>query len=138
MGLSASFLHCLASVVINSQGKYRKVLHGLVLGRTRSPVLTPPLPVSSVTPVSAKDRTSYCLTSNSFKPVTVPAWKKTVKHTQRPRLLHVNYHSGNEGVQTISCLLHSLCVYVCFCAKRDQTVWLSGLFCAYWIRWASF
>lgn len=118
------FLHCLASVVINSRGKYRKVLHGLVLGHTKSPILTPPLPVTSVTPVSAKDHTSYCLTSNSLKPVTVPAWKKMVKHPTSPLVACVNYHNGSEGVQTISFVLHSICV--CFCPKRDVTVWLVG------------
>lgn len=111
--LNALFLHCLASVFINSQGKYRKVLHGLVWGHTKSPILTPPIPVSGVTSVSAKDHTSYYLTSNSLKPVTVPAWKKATKRTQRLRLLHVNHYSGTEGVQKIPLyFIHCVCICV--------------------------
>lgn len=34
------------------------------------------------------------------------------KRTERLRLLHVNYHIGREGVQTIS-LYFIHCVYIC-------------------------
>lgn len=48
------FLYCLTSVFMDSHGKFWRTLHGLALEYTRVPILTPPVSVSSVTPVPMK------------------------------------------------------------------------------------